>query len=546
MAPRVIIVLDSVGCGGAADAADYGDAGADTLGHIARGLRRGRRRSRGPARRAAAACPISTRWASASRCEPRPASARPASRCARAARPMGLRRRDLAAARTRRPAIGRSPARRSTSPGAIFPQTMPAFPAALTAALIAEGGLPGILGDCHASGTEIIEELGEEHLRTLKPICYTSADSVLQIAAHEEAFGLERLYERLPHRPPPLRSARISGASSPGRSSATRRRDFARTATSQGFLHPAAAGQPARARVAAAGARSSRSARSATSSPIASPGASSRARANARTHRPDARGAARDRRRRPRSSSISSISTPNTAIAATSPAMPPAWRRSTRACPRSSPRCAPDDFCVITADHGNDPTWRGNDHTREHVPILAFGAGVAPRPDRRAREASPTSPRRSPHASACRRRAWQELARMSFALDPRLAGRHVRRSATSRCRACCLMNDCALSLADPRPAPRGFARDRRSRRARARGADRGDRARGAFRAEPAGRRQDQRRRARQYRASVARPCRRAEDRRSGVAGAGMGSGRPNRTNAKQRRRRSPGFAWRWR
>jgi len=39
-----------------------------------------------------------------------------------------------------------------------------------------------------------------------------------------------------------------------------------------------------------------------------------------------------------------------------------------------------DDFCVLTADHGNDPTWRGSDHTREHVPILAFGGGVAPGP----------------------------------------------------------------------------------------------------------------------------------------------------------------------
>ena len=39
-----------------------------------------------------------------------------------------------------------------------------------------------------------------------------------------------------------------------------------------------------------------------------------------------------------------------------------------------------DDFCVLTADHGNDPTWRGYDHTREHAPILAFGGGVAPGP----------------------------------------------------------------------------------------------------------------------------------------------------------------------
>ncbi|NDC24113.1 MAG: phosphopentomutase, partial [Proteobacteria bacterium] len=53
----------------------------------------------------------------------------------------------------------------------------------------------GVLGNCHASGTEIISRLGEEHLKTGKPILYTSADSVFQIAAHEKSFGLQRLYE---------------------------------------------------------------------------------------------------------------------------------------------------------------------------------------------------------------------------------------------------------------------------------------------------------------------------------------------------------------
>ncbi len=57
-----------------------------------------------------------------------------------------------------------------------FPETIPAFPEALTSALIAEGKLPGILANRHASGTAIIEEFGEEHLRTGKPICYTSAE----------------------------------------------------------------------------------------------------------------------------------------------------------------------------------------------------------------------------------------------------------------------------------------------------------------------------------------------------------------------------------
>jgi phosphopentomutase len=58
-----------------------------------------------------------------------------------------------------------------------------------------ENGLPGVLGNCTASGTEIIEKLGAEHVRTGKPILYTSADSVWQIAAHETAFGLDRLYK---------------------------------------------------------------------------------------------------------------------------------------------------------------------------------------------------------------------------------------------------------------------------------------------------------------------------------------------------------------
>lgn len=75
-----------------------------------------------------------------------------------------------------------------------FPKTVPTFPAELTDAFIRAADLPGILGDCHASGTEILDRFGEEHIRTGKPICYTSADSVFQIAAHESHFGLERLY----------------------------------------------------------------------------------------------------------------------------------------------------------------------------------------------------------------------------------------------------------------------------------------------------------------------------------------------------------------
>jgi phosphopentomutase len=76
-----------------------------------------------------------------------------------------------------------------------FPETIPCFPKELIDLFISKAGLPGVLGLKHASGTEIIDELGEEHIKTGKPIVYTSADSVFQIAAHEQHFGLERLYE---------------------------------------------------------------------------------------------------------------------------------------------------------------------------------------------------------------------------------------------------------------------------------------------------------------------------------------------------------------
>ena len=69
------------------------------------------------------------------------------------------------------------------------------FPAELIAELCQKTGVPGILGNCHASGTDILVKLGDEHIKTGMPICYTSADSVFQVAAHEEHFGLERLLD---------------------------------------------------------------------------------------------------------------------------------------------------------------------------------------------------------------------------------------------------------------------------------------------------------------------------------------------------------------
>ena len=75
-----------------------------------------------------------------------------------------------------------------------FPTYPNGFPRPVIDRFIAETGVPGILGNIPASGTEIIKQLGEEHVKTGKPIVYTSGDSVFQIAAHEEVIPLAKLY----------------------------------------------------------------------------------------------------------------------------------------------------------------------------------------------------------------------------------------------------------------------------------------------------------------------------------------------------------------
>lgn len=76
----------------------------------------------------------------------------------------------------------------------LFPEKQNSFPQDLLERIVEKSGIKGYLGNCHSSGTVILDELGEEHMRTGLPIFYTSADSVFQIAAHEETFGLDKLY----------------------------------------------------------------------------------------------------------------------------------------------------------------------------------------------------------------------------------------------------------------------------------------------------------------------------------------------------------------
>lgn len=168
-----LIVLDSLGVGALPDAERFGDAGAHTLDHLAAaagGLRVPRLEALG------LGCIEGVR---AVPCVAGPRGAY--GRCAE-----------------------RSPGK-DTSTGhwemmgcaleRAFPVYPEGFPDSVIRPFLERTGLPGVLGNKPASGTAILDELGPEHLRTGKPIVYTSADSVFQVAAHQERFGLERLYE---------------------------------------------------------------------------------------------------------------------------------------------------------------------------------------------------------------------------------------------------------------------------------------------------------------------------------------------------------------
>jgi phosphopentomutase len=228
----ILIVLDSVGCGGAEDARAYGDEGADTLGHIAeacadgRGDREGLRRGPLKLPRLEALGLGHAMKASTSRAPPSFVLPEP-----RAQWGYGIetsRGKDTPSGHWE---LAGTPV---DFDWGYFPETIPAFPPALTAALTAEGKLAGILANRHASGTAVIEDYGDEHLRTLKPICYTSADSVLQIAAHEQAFGLERLYDlcRIARRLcDPVKIGRVIARPFLGASA----KDFARTGNRKDF-----------------------------------------------------------------------------------------------------------------------------------------------------------------------------------------------------------------------------------------------------------------------------------------------------------------------
>jgi len=168
----VLVVLDGAGIGAMPDASEWGDAGSDTFGHILESrklhLPNLQRYGLGNIRPLKDLPPLENPIGSYGRC------------------------------------TLRSNGKDTTTghwemAGIILEQAFPTypngFPPAVIDRFVSETAVPGILGNIPASGTEIIKVLGEEHVKTKKPIVYTSADSVFQIAAHEEVIPIDRLYE---------------------------------------------------------------------------------------------------------------------------------------------------------------------------------------------------------------------------------------------------------------------------------------------------------------------------------------------------------------
>lgn len=254
-------------------------------------------------------------------------------------------------------------------PWGYFPEQTPCFPTQLIQDLIQKCHIPGVLGQVHASGTEIIEALGEEHIRSGKPIVYTSADSVFQIAAHEEHFGLDRLYElcRIARElVNPLHIGRVIArpfvGEAPNFKRTGNRRDYATLPPKPTLLdHLKQAGRD----VIAIGK---------VSDIFAHQGVTQSLKA-------DGNMALFDK-------TISTLKTapPGSLIFTNFVDFDSSYghRRDTTGyahaletfdarLPELDCVLQPNDLVVIAADHGCDPTLPGSDHTREHIPVLAYG-----------------------------------------------------------------------------------------------------------------------------------------------------------------------------
>ena len=251
------------------------------------------------------------------------------------------------------------------------------FPPELLEKLIERADLPGVIGNCHASGTTIIAELGEEHVKTGKPIVYTSADSVFQIACHEESFGLDRLYELCDiarELVDEYNIGRIIARPFTGDDAAS----FVRTGNRRDLTTPPHADTLLDKLVADGGEVISVGK---ISDIYAHQGITRKVKATGNAELFDATLEA-----------LSEVG--DRSIVFTNfvdfdmlyghrrdvPGYAAALEYFDQRLPELLAVMQSDDVLVICADHGCDPTWPGSDHTREHIPVLVYGDSVAAGP----------------------------------------------------------------------------------------------------------------------------------------------------------------------
>ncbi|MDX1677077.1 phosphopentomutase [Arsukibacterium sp.] len=365
MAKAVILVLDSFGIGSAPDADRFGDVGANTFGSIAREFvkQKGRR----------LALPNLARLG-----------------LVKAATAAGNSAPDTDDSSDLHGAYGYA---RELSSGkdtpsghwemagvpvlfewGYFNKKTDSFPPELIAELCQRTGVSGILGNCHASGTDILRKLGDEHVKTGKPICYTSADSVFQVAAHEAHFGLEKLLSfcrvarellneynigRVIARP-------FTGDSADNYVRTGNRRDYSVLPPAPTVLDKLT---DAGGKVISIGKIADIFAHQGISENIKATGLEALIDTTLE-----------QMKRQPDRSLVFTNLVDfdqNYGHRRDAIGYGEALEYFDSRLPELLAACADDTLLLLTADHGCDPTWPGTEHTREYIPVLAYQPGLA-------------------------------------------------------------------------------------------------------------------------------------------------------------------------
>lgn len=255
-----------------------------------------------------------------------------------------------------------------------FPQHQNSFPEDLLQRIVAKSGIPGYLGNCHSSGTVILDQLGEQHIQTGKPIFYTSADSVFQIACHEESFGLEKLYELCQIVREELADyniGRVIARPFIGQKAG----EFQRTGNRKDYsIEPPSATvlqklvQEKQGEVVSIGKIADIYAHTGITKKVKATGL------------PELFDKTLEEVQKAGDNTIVFTNFVNfdsdyghrRDVAGYAAALEYFDQRL----PELLALIQDQDLLIITADHGCDPTWQGTDHTREHIPVLLYGANV--------------------------------------------------------------------------------------------------------------------------------------------------------------------------